>query len=389
MYDLIIVGGRIAGATTAMLAAREGLKTLFIDRHDFPSDTLSTSYIHQSGCALLKRWGLLNKIAESGCPPITETKIRCDEVTILGTVSKDQEQREAYAPRRYILDKIIIDAAVAAGAEFRSKCRLESVETVDGKVRCVSLKTSAGTVMTEQCKVLIGADGMRSSVAQMLEIPFFRKDPTLTCVYYGFWDGLDQCYQLYEGYQRWLGVIPTNHSTLVVTYFPQSEFHRIRKSPLTFYTEAVKTLAPEVAAKMQSARRIGKLWGTGDQWNYFRKANGKNWALVGDAAIHKDSLTALGITDALTHAETLIKLLSPCLKSNGDLKVVLEEYSRAIIASTTPGYEDTLSLANPQERVNRKRLLKALLGKPQCIETYFDALGGLCEPEKLFAALNS
>jgi 2-polyprenyl-6-methoxyphenol hydroxylase-like FAD-dependent oxidoreductase len=66
------VGARCAGSATALLLARKGYKVLLVDRSSFPSDLpFSTHYIHQSGTALLKRWGLLDKIAASNCPPIT------------------------------------------------------------------------------------------------------------------------------------------------------------------------------------------------------------------------------------------------------------------------------------------------------------------------------
>ena len=70
MYDAIVVGARCAGSPTAMLLARNGHKVLLVDRAEFPSDTLSTHYIHQSGAAYLKRWGLLERIVAAGAPAI-------------------------------------------------------------------------------------------------------------------------------------------------------------------------------------------------------------------------------------------------------------------------------------------------------------------------------
>ncbi|HXF60055.1 MAG TPA: FAD-dependent monooxygenase, partial [Caldilineaceae bacterium] len=62
MYDAIVVGARCAGSPTAMLLARKGYRVLLLDKAGFPSDTLSTHYIHQPGVACLKRWGLLDKV---------------------------------------------------------------------------------------------------------------------------------------------------------------------------------------------------------------------------------------------------------------------------------------------------------------------------------------
>ncbi len=76
MYDAIVVGARCAGSPTAMLLARAGRRVLLLDRATFPRDTLSTHYIHQSGVARLARWGLLDRLAATGCPPIRRYTLR-------------------------------------------------------------------------------------------------------------------------------------------------------------------------------------------------------------------------------------------------------------------------------------------------------------------------
>src|ERR671921_794516 len=69
-YDAIVVGARCAGAPTAMLLAARGHRVLLVDRATFPSDTLSTHLLHPPGVAALRRWGLLDRLTATGCPPI-------------------------------------------------------------------------------------------------------------------------------------------------------------------------------------------------------------------------------------------------------------------------------------------------------------------------------
>ena len=69
-FDVIIVGARCAGAATATLLARRGHRVLLVDRATFPSDTVSTYFIHAPGVAALQRWGLREAVAGSGCPPV-------------------------------------------------------------------------------------------------------------------------------------------------------------------------------------------------------------------------------------------------------------------------------------------------------------------------------
>ena len=70
MYDAIIVGARCAGAPTAMLLARKGYRVLLVDKATFPSDTLSTHIIWPHGAEIMDRWGLFDRLAATGCPPI-------------------------------------------------------------------------------------------------------------------------------------------------------------------------------------------------------------------------------------------------------------------------------------------------------------------------------
>ena len=93
MYDAIVVGARCAGAPTAMLLARKGYDVLLVDRASFPSDTLSTHYIHQTGVAWLKRWGLPDAVAASSCPPIRQLTLDVGPFALVG------HRRRPTAPR--------------------------------------------------------------------------------------------------------------------------------------------------------------------------------------------------------------------------------------------------------------------------------------------------
>jgi hypothetical protein len=69
-FDVIVVGTRCAGASLAMLLAREGYRVLNIDRAHFPSDTLSTHFLWPGTTHFLEAWSLLDRLAATGCPRI-------------------------------------------------------------------------------------------------------------------------------------------------------------------------------------------------------------------------------------------------------------------------------------------------------------------------------
>ena len=118
VYDAIVVGARCAGSPTAMLLARKGYRVLVVDRATFPSDTLSTHLVHPPGVAALQRWGLLDRLVATGCPPIDTYAFDFGPFTISGAPGTG-ETPVAYGPRRTVLDKLLVDAASEAGAEVR------------------------------------------------------------------------------------------------------------------------------------------------------------------------------------------------------------------------------------------------------------------------------
>src|SRR5262245_27887104 len=71
MYDVIVIGARCAGASTALLLGRKGYKVLLVDRARFPSDVPHGHFIHRHGPQRLTRWGLLDRITATNCPPVT------------------------------------------------------------------------------------------------------------------------------------------------------------------------------------------------------------------------------------------------------------------------------------------------------------------------------
>jgi flavin-dependent dehydrogenase len=117
-FDVIVVGARCAGSPTAMLLARKGYRVLVVDRATFPSDTISTHLVHPLGVAALARWELLERLKETGCPPIHTYSFDFGPFTIVGSPGT-QDSPVTYCPRRTVLDTILIDAASQAGAEVR------------------------------------------------------------------------------------------------------------------------------------------------------------------------------------------------------------------------------------------------------------------------------
>ena len=95
-----------------MLLARLGYHVLVVDRSRFPSDTVSTHLIHRPGIAALRRWGLLDRLVATGCPPIDTYRFDFGPVVLTGTPPAQDGRREddeppSLCPRRIVLDQLL------------------------------------------------------------------------------------------------------------------------------------------------------------------------------------------------------------------------------------------------------------------------------------------
>ena len=381
MYDVIVVGARCAGSPTAMLFARNGYRVLLLDKARFPRDTLSTHYLHQPAVARLARWGLLSAVTASNCPPIDRARHTVADIVLEGCSLPVDGHRAAYAPRRYVLDPILAAGAVAAGVEFREHCAVEDLLFEGDRVVGVRCRTPAGVVSEERATLVVGADGMRSLVAAKVGAAHTVSHPLMSCTYYSYWEDVPACFELFEAEGRWVGALPTNDGlTLISTYFPQSRFDHVRADAQTAYLANIRATKPEFYERMRGGRQAERLYGTGDQQNFFRQAAGRGWALVGDAGHHKDSITARGISDAFLQAELLVDTVGPDL---GD-PTRLERFGAERDAKLLGIYHSTLLAAGLSIAPDRLALLRAIATRQELVDCYFATVAGACEIDDFY-----
>ncbi|MEU2929421.1 NAD(P)/FAD-dependent oxidoreductase [Streptomyces sp. NPDC007251] len=384
MYDVIVIGARCAGSPTAMLFAQQGYRVLLLEKARFPQDTLSSHYIHMQGVALLNRWGLLDKVRDTGCQPITHESYEGPGVRIDGFSLPIDGLTTTYAPRRYVLDPILAEGAVAAGVEFRQGCAVNDLLWEDDRVVGVRYTTPGGAEATDRARLVVGADGMRSLVARKAGAEKVIEHARLTCVYYSYWAGVPSSFELYERPGRWVAAVPTNDDLkLIMTYFPQDDYNEVRKAVEPHYLEAVRTTAPDLYERMSAGERVEQMYGTGHQENFFRKAYGPGWVLVGDAVNHKDSITARGITEAWVQAQTLTDYIGDRLHDDAALKRALRRYENNLSNEALSHYQGALNVAELKPE-GRTDMLRKLVGHQDHIDRYFSTLSGACSIDDFY-----
>lgn len=385
-YDAIVVGARCAGSPTAMLLAQKGYRVLVVDRASFPSDTVSTHVIHAPGVAALRRWGVLDRVVASGCPPFDRYSVDFGPFTIAGTPRPVDGSSTAYAPRRTILDEILVDAAVAAGAEVRERFSVEEVLFEDGAVVGIRGHGAGGASVVERARVVIGADGRHSLVARAVRPEQYNEKPQLLWGYYSYFSGVPSggFETVARPYRGW-GAAPTNDGlTMVVVGWPQAEAAAYKADVEANFFETLE-LAPEFHERVRAGTREDRFYGGGVP-NFFRRPFGPGWALVGDAGYTRDPITAQGITDAFRDAELCSTALDESLDGRRPFEVAMTGYQQARDAQVMGIYEFTTQLATGEPPPpEMQEVLGAVAASQDAMDAFASVIAGTLAPEQFFA----
>jgi 2-polyprenyl-6-methoxyphenol hydroxylase-like FAD-dependent oxidoreductase len=378
-HDAIIVGARCAGSATAMLLARRGYRVLVVDRATFPSDTISTHIIWPHGAEIMERWGLLARLAATGCPPIAVNLIfDVGPFALEGGVTDTNGGRGGFCPRRTVLDELLVDAAVEAGAKLREGFTAEALVWDGDRVAGVKGRGRTGGTIEERARIVIGADGVHSLVAKAVRAPDYDTRPPLTTNYYSYYSGFvaDDLEQ-YVRHHHAVGCFPTHGDlTLVAVVWPASRFEEIRADIEGQVWKALES-TPSVAERLRAAAREERWYGTAGVPNYFRRPFGPGWALVGDAGYSKDPITAQGICDAFIDAEGLARGLDDGWSGRRPLEDALAEHQATRDQRVKPMYDFTCQLAALEPPPPQmQRLFAALRGNREATSQFYSAITG-------------
>ncbi len=317
-----------------MLLARQGVDVVVVERSAPGADTLSTHALMRGGVVQLHRWGLLDQVIAAGTPAVRHTGFTFGDQRIDIPIKPGHGVDALYAPRRTLLDPIIARAAVAAGAELRYHTRFAGL--LEGGQRVRGIRTDAnGRTEDVVADLVIGADGVRSSVASLVGAPVEHRGTHAMAVTYGYWTDL-----ALRGYE-WMfrpdacaGAIPTNDDQACV--FAAAQPRRIGRGGVAVIERAIASSDPDLAGRLRSAGAplATRTWQ--GRPGYIRRSHGPGWALVGDAGSFKDPISAHGLTDALRDAELLAMAVLGGAGSERALVASLADYQSTRDALALP-----------------------------------------------------
>jgi len=342
MHDVIVVGSRCAGAATARLLAQSGHSVLMLDRAHFPSDTVSTHCVTQGGVTQLRRWGLMDRVLGTNVPWVPGFTLTIGPNEFPNPMGDDPAMGTV-SPRRTVLDKLLVDAAIEAGAELREGVTIKDLLRDGGRVVGVAGRDEGESQVEERASVVVGADGTHSTIAKLTGADIYDERPGHGSGYYAYFTGFDvDAVELAFNQGHFCGAFPTNdEQTCVFAGKSDEQFSDFKGNVDDVHAEVVATTNPRLGELIRQAERQSRFFAFRTMPGFFRVPYGPGWALVGDAGYYKDPVTGHGITDAFRDAELVANAIHFALRGRdwdemlGSYQQRRDELSRDVLVCSS------------------------------------------------------
>jgi 2-polyprenyl-6-methoxyphenol hydroxylase-like FAD-dependent oxidoreductase len=300
---------------------------------------------------LLAKWGLLDQLAATGCPPIHRVTVDYGPLAISGRPSAVDGTAIMFSPRRFVLDPLLVAAAQTAGAEMREGVTFRGLVYDGDRVVGAKLEDKNGSTSKCDATVVVGADGIWSPVARAANAATDIEHPSLTCGHYAYWSGVaTDGVEFYLRGGRDILVFPTHEGlTCIWAGRSRKDWDIYRANVEDTYRGVIAT-APCLADRLAGAERVTPFRGTSKLPNFYRRSFGAGWALVGDAAYHRDPLAGMGIGDAFLSAQLMADALAEGMGGGPEvLYAALSACQAAFRDRTMPIFEYTVKAAGLKE----------------------------------------
>jgi 2-polyprenyl-6-methoxyphenol hydroxylase-like FAD-dependent oxidoreductase len=388
-HDVVVVGARSAGAATAMLLARQGHDVALVDRATFPSDTLSTHALSRGGVVQLARWGLLDQVVASGAPPIRSVTFRIGEGPELTRAVRERAGVDhLLAPRRHVLDTILVHAAERAGASLMTGVSVtDTITDGSGRVVGVTTRTAEGHSREIRGRFVVGADGVRSRIARSVGAPMIDRRTSDSTAHYAYVAGLDdRGFEFHVAERTWAGIFPTHSGEAAVWIcVPAADGTLEGPDRSTAFADLLAGRVPSLAERIRTGDLVTNVRSAVRFPNHVRAATGPGWALVGDAGYHRDPITGHGMTDAFRDAELLARRIGDALLGTPE-DAALAAYEDERYRALAPIFDVTWRLAQYPPVGEFVELQKHLNDLTEAEADVLAALRPLSRPTRLAAA---
>jgi glycine/D-amino acid oxidase-like deaminating enzyme len=335
-FDVVIVGARVAGSALAARLAGAGLSVAVFDRDSLPGPTLSTHILHSTED--LRREGVYDDLLALGVPPLPDVWVRLDDIELRLHHPDDP----GMCARRELLDQVLLDRAVAAGAKTFIGTAVVGLRHDDrGVVEGVRVQRPDGSVGDVSARLVVGADGRNSSVARWAGARQYLTTHSERSLVWRYFQGrhLPPALLWHRVGEHIVSALPTGPEEFVVITQPPEHLQApIYRAGVEAMVRHVAEVSPAVAELVRGAEPAGPAYRIVRYPCYFRQPYGPGWALVGDAGHSKDATLGHGINDALRNARALAEVLNAHWSDPASLTRGLARWARNRDRAELPNY---------------------------------------------------
>lgn len=284
---------------------------MMVDRETFPSDTISTHGLNFMAVESLRRLGVLEAIEAAGFRRMYRHRAWLDDIMVESPAGPPGAY--TLAPRRVVLDQVLIDRAVECGAHFMERSRVDRLLVEADTVVGATIQRIGGEAFDLRARVVVGADGKSSKLADWVGAEKYSERALGRPIYYGYFHGVEPLQEptaeMFFASNRvgfCLAMRPDEH-ILIIEAQPEDFPHIRTDARAWFLAEYAKF--PGMERRIRDAELEGGMLGVRTVENHFRHPYGAGWVLTGDAAYVKDPVTAYGVGDAMLQGFWLAKAL--------------------------------------------------------------------------------
>ncbi|MCH8342280.1 MAG: FAD-dependent monooxygenase [Chloroflexi bacterium] len=364
-YDVIVVGGRIAGSILACLLGDRGHRVLVLDRATFPSDTLSTHFFRAPALRAFDQIGVYNEV-QSVAPHLTVNYNVIDGIAFPEPVDRPEDFPFYMCVRRITLDDILVRRVKSTpNVELREGAKAHSLLSDHGRISGVAWKVS-GQEQQAHAKVVVGADGVRSFVAKQVGAKTEQNEPVHRAMYYAYFRGLEAnegpAAEFHYRENNLAYCMPCDDDlTMLAVSVPVDRFGEFKRDPERSLLNELDTMTA-LAPRLADGKREGPVRGSGSIPCYLRIPYGEGWTLVGDASMALDPWSGQGIDQASTHAVFLAQRIADYLEGQSDWEAAMQAYHQERNEFSKKVYRRTSKFSADLRPMTRAALAKRGLG---------------------------
>lgn len=339
--DVAIVGGRCAGTAAGAMYARAGRSVLILERARFPADALSSHTMFTAHTEELRRIGAWPAVHALGPPDLRDTEVYFSDGHSPAEVMHEVMPADVFygvtSVRRYLLDEKLAENARSAGAELREQCEVVDLLWAGGRAAGVVYADASGRTHTVRARLVLGADGQFSTVADLVGAaePYryahatrgaalrYVVDPVTTE------PAASTVYHWRTGVSAAFGFPTTPRGQMVVMFIDdRRELELAHREPEVYWQRKLDS-QPEMKARLAGVTTMEPLRITDALSSYFRPSSGPGWALVGDSGHFKQPILGQGIRDAIWAGRTCAEFTADHLDDPADLDRALRRWEEA------------------------------------------------------------